>query len=75
MVKFFFGHSSDMIEAEDKKKAIEKLFRSKKQGNNVDFLKMLGERRIAEEKTKDLHMKFREKQSLWNEFTSVLKTD
>ena len=29
-VKFFFGHSIDMIEAEEKKKAIEKVFFSKK---------------------------------------------
>ena len=30
---------------------------------------------MAEDKMKNLHMKFTEKQTLWGEFTSVFKTD
>jgi len=74
-VKFFFGHSQDMIEDEEKKKAIEKVFFSKKQKNNPDFLKKVRERRVSEDKMKNMHMKFKERESLWTEFSSVFKTD
>lgn len=64
-----------MIEDEEKKKAIEKMFFSKKQRNNPDFLTEVRERRVAEDKMKNLHMKFTEKESLWGGFTKAFKND
>ena len=51
------------------------MFFSKKQRTNPDFLKQVRERRVAEGKMKNLHMKFTKKASLWGEFSSFHKSD
>jgi hypothetical protein len=50
-VKFFFGHSKDMIEAEEKRKTIERIFTSKKgKRYNPKYLSEHKERNEIEKK-------------------------
>lgn len=63
-VKFFFGHSNDMIEDEDRRNKMEKIFLSKKQKkSNPKAETDYKDRRKVEEKLKNLHMKFTTKPS------------
>ena len=75
-VKFFFGHSNDMIEDEDRRNKMEKIFLSKKQKkSNPKAETDYKDRRKVEEKLKNLHMKFTTKPSQWTQFLRLFKTD